>query len=100
MQPVLAAAGCFVLYIVVYRFYARYLGKSIFQLDPTKPTPAHEINDGVDYVPCRKPILFGAPLCFDRRAGSDAGACHCRDLGMASGHAVGCLWNSIYRGGS
>ena len=59
MQPVLAAAGCFVLYIVVYRFYARYLGKSIFQLDPAKPTPAHEINDGVDYVPCRKPILFG-----------------------------------------
>ncbi len=59
MEPVFAAAGCFVLYIVVYRFYARYLAKSIFQLDPAKLTPAHEINDGVDYVPCRRPVLFG-----------------------------------------
>ena len=59
MQPVIAAAGCFVLYILVYRFYARYLGKSIFKLDPTKSTPAHDINDGVDYVPCRRSVLFG-----------------------------------------
>ncbi len=59
MQPVTAAVGCFVLYFVVYRFYARYLGKTIFQLHPTKSTPAHDINDGVDYVPCRRPILFG-----------------------------------------
>ena len=59
MEPVFAAAGCLVLYVVVYRFYARYLGARIFQLDPTKSTPAHDLNDGVDYVPCRRAILFG-----------------------------------------
>ena len=59
MQPVVAAAACFALYILVYRFYARYLGRSIFQLDPGKETPAHSINDGVDYVPCRRSVLFG-----------------------------------------
>lgn len=59
MAPVFAAAGCFVLYFVVYRFYARYLGARIFQLDPTRTTPAHTMNDGVDYVPCRRSILFG-----------------------------------------
>ena len=59
MEPVFAAAGCFVLYFVVYRFYARHLGARIFQLDPTKSTPAHDMNDGVDYVPCRRAILFG-----------------------------------------
>ncbi len=59
MAPVFAALGCFVLYFVVYRFYARYLGARIFQLDPTKSTPAHDVNDGVDYVPCRRSILFG-----------------------------------------
>ena len=59
MQPVLAAAGCFVLYFLVYRFYARYLGRQIFKLDPTVKTPAHTMNDGCDYVPCRKPVLFG-----------------------------------------
>ena len=61
MEPVLAAAGCLVLYVVVYRFYARYLGARIFKLDPTKSTPAHDLNDGVDYVPCRRAILFGHP---------------------------------------
>ena len=59
MQPVFAAAGCFVLYVLAYRFYARYLGNRIFKLDPTKSTPAHDINDGVDYVPCRRSVLFG-----------------------------------------
>lgn len=59
MEPVFAAAGCFLLYFVVYRFYARHLGARIFQLDPTKSTPAHDMNDGVDYVPCRRAILFG-----------------------------------------
>ena len=59
MEPVFAAAGCFLLYFVVYRFYARYLGARIFQLDPTKSTPAHDLNDGVDYVPCRRAVLFG-----------------------------------------
>ena len=59
MQPAAAAIVCFILYFVVYRFYARYLGARIFRLDPNASTPAHELNDGVDYVPCRKPILFG-----------------------------------------
>ena len=59
MAPVFAALGCFVLYFIVYRFYARYLGARIFQLDPTRLTPAHEMNDGVDYVPSRRSILFG-----------------------------------------
>lgn len=59
MQPVLAAAGCFVLYFLVYRFYARYLGRQIFKLDPTVKTPAHTMTDGCDYVPCRKSVLFG-----------------------------------------
>ncbi len=59
MQPVLATAACFVLYIVVYRFYARYLGARIFRLDPARATPAHTMTDGVDYVPCRRVVLFG-----------------------------------------
>ena len=59
MQPVLAAICCFVTYFLVYRFYARYLGARIFRLDPTVRTPAHVINDGIDYVPSKKGVLFG-----------------------------------------
>ena len=59
MSPVIAAIGCFIAYFLVYRFYARYLGHKIFGLDPNASTPAHDINDGVDYVPCRRSVLFG-----------------------------------------
>jgi len=59
MQPTLAALCCFIAYVLVYRFYARYLGQRIFKLDPTRSTPAHDVNDGIDYVPCRRSILFG-----------------------------------------
>ena len=59
MQPVLAAICCFITYILVYRFYARYLGSRIFRLDPAASTPAHDINDGIDYVPSSKGVLFG-----------------------------------------
>ena len=59
MQPVLAAVCCFIAYAVVYRFYARHLGSRIFRLDPQASTPAHAMGDGVDYVPCRRMVLFG-----------------------------------------
>ena len=59
MQPVVAAILCFIAYILFYRFYARYLGRRIFELDPTRETPAHTMSDGVDYVPARKAVLFG-----------------------------------------
>ncbi len=59
MEPAVAAAACLVAYVLVYRFYARYLGARIFKLDPTRSTPAHDMKDGVDYVPCRRVVLFG-----------------------------------------
>ncbi len=59
MQPALAAICCFIVYAVVCRFYARHLGARIFQLDPNVATPAHAMQDGVDYVPCRRTVLFG-----------------------------------------
>ena len=59
MSPVIAAIGCFIAYFFVYRFYARFLGRRIFALDPLASTPAHDLNDGVDYVPTTRMVLFG-----------------------------------------
>ena len=42
-----------------YRFYARFLSRKLFKLDPSRETPAHEFEDGIDYVPTRRHILFG-----------------------------------------
>jgi carbon starvation protein len=59
MAPILTTLGCFVLYLVGYHFYARHLASRIFQLNPDLATPAHQLRDGVDYLPTNKYILFG-----------------------------------------
>jgi len=48
-----------VLYFLAYRFYSSFLSKKIFGLSDDEITPANEINDGMDYVPSKKPVLFG-----------------------------------------
>jgi len=53
------ALGAFVLYFIAYHTYGRYLARKIFRLDPSATTPAHELNDGIDYVPSRKEVVFG-----------------------------------------
>lgn len=42
-----------------YRFYSRYLAAKIFELRPDEPVPAVELEDGIDYVPTSKHVLFG-----------------------------------------
>lgn len=42
-----------------YKYYSKYVSKHIFSIDDEIITPAHKINDGVDYVPTKKNIVFG-----------------------------------------
>ncbi len=49
----------FVGYIVAYQLYGRFIGKKIFGLVNSNITPAVEFDDGTDYVPTRKEIIFG-----------------------------------------
>ncbi len=39
--------------------YAKFIANKIYQLDPDFVTPAHEFNDGVDFVPTNKYVLWG-----------------------------------------
>ena len=39
--------------------YSRFIGEKIYRLDPAFVTPAHEFNDGVDFVPTNKFVLWG-----------------------------------------
>lgn len=47
-----------VLFFAGYIFYGRFLARK-FELDNKRPTPAHTMNDGVDYVPTKPVILLG-----------------------------------------
>ncbi len=42
-----------------YFFYSRFIAEKIYRLDPDFKTPAHEFNDGIDYIPTNKMVLWG-----------------------------------------
>lgn len=73
---IIAIAG----YLLAYRFYGRYLGRKVFRLSAERLMPAHEFNDGVDFVPARPNIIFGHH--FTTIAG----------LGPIVGPAIGIIW--------
>ncbi len=47
-----------IFFIFAYRVYGRYLSR-LFEIDPGRETPANTLNDGIDYVPAKFPVLFG-----------------------------------------
>ena len=59
MNTLLMCVIVFVLYFIAYHTYGKFLAKKIFNLDPNRTVPAVEFNDGVDYVPTKKEVLFG-----------------------------------------
>jgi carbon starvation protein len=46
-------------YLAGYRYYSGYIARRVYRLDPSFVTPAHELEDGVDYVPTNRHVLFG-----------------------------------------
>ena len=46
-------------YLVSYRFYSKFIAAKIFALDANRATPAERLNDGRDYVPTNRWIVFG-----------------------------------------
>jgi carbon starvation protein len=59
MPAIVVAVLVFVAFYLGYRFYSKYLAEKVYALDKAKPTPAHEFEDGVDFVPTNKHVLFG-----------------------------------------
>src|SRR5271165_5382056 len=52
-----AAAVC--VYAIAYRFYALFIVRTALAVDPRRVTPAYRHNDGLDYVPTNRYVLFG-----------------------------------------
>jgi carbon starvation protein len=53
---VLAAVGT---YLIAYRFYSRMIADRVFGLDNRRATPAERLNNGRDFVPTTRWVLFG-----------------------------------------
>ncbi|MDE0855064.1 MAG: carbon starvation protein A, partial [Nevskia sp.] len=82
---VAAALGVFA---VGYRFYSRYIAVHALGLDATRATPAQRRNDGLDYVPTDRTILFGHHFAAIAGAGPLVGPV----LAAQMGYLPGTLW--------
>ena len=76
------------LYLVAYRFYSLFIADKVMQLDPTRATPAVINNDGLDYVPTNKHVLFGHHFAAIAGAGPLVGPV----LAAQMGYLPGLLW--------
>ncbi|MCP4682617.1 MAG: carbon starvation protein A, partial [Desulfobacterales bacterium] len=59
MNSLVLALGAAILYLIAYHTYGKYLGRKIFKLNPDAVCPSEELQDDKDFVPTKKPILFG-----------------------------------------
>lgn len=59
MSAILVAVFGLVAYFFGYRYYSKFIAEKIYRLDPNFVTPAHQFNDGIDFVPTNKNVLFG-----------------------------------------
>lgn len=76
------------IYLVAYRYYSLFIAEKVMQLDPNRATPAVLNNDGLDYVPTNKHILFGHHFAAIAGAGPLVGPV----LAAQMGYLPGTLW--------
>lgn len=83
---VVAAAVC--VYLIAYRFYSLFIATKVLSLDENRQTPAYRHNDGLDYVPTNKNVLFGHHFAAIAGAGPLVGPV----LAAQMGYLPGMLW--------
>jgi carbon starvation protein len=82
----IVAAVC--TYLVAYRFYSKFIAEKVFELNPKRATPAERLNNGRDFVPTNKWILFGHHFSAISGAGPLVGP----TLAAQFGFLPGTIW--------
>ena len=75
-------------YIIAYRFYSKFIATKVLEVNPNRTTPAVRRNDGLDYVPTNKYVVFGHHFAAIAGAGPLAGPV----LAAQMGYLPGMLW--------
>src|SRR6266480_3725230 len=73
---------------IAYRFYSAFLAAKVAVLDDSRPTPAEQLNDGQNYHPTNKWVLFGHHFAAISGAGPLIGPV----LAAQFGYLPGLLW--------
>ena len=83
---IVTAAIC--VYLIAYRFYSKFIATRVLELDDSRLTPAECHNDGIDYVPTNKYVLYGHHFAAIAGAGPLVGPV----LAAQMGYLPGTLW--------
>ncbi|MCI5144042.1 MAG: carbon starvation protein A [Candidatus Electrothrix sp. AR3] len=83
MNSLLLTGICFVGYLIAYHTYGKFLAKVIFKVEPKRVCPSSVLEDGRDYVPTKRSMLFGHH--FTSIAG----------LGPIVGPAIAIIWGWV-----
>ncbi len=75
-------------YAIAYRFYARFIAYRVLKVDDTRATPAERLNNGVDYHPTDRRVLFGHHFAAIAGAGPLVGPV----LAAQMGYLPGTIW--------
>ena len=90
-EPISAAwlvTAAICVYLIAYRFYSKFIAEKVCQLDDSRITPAERHNDGLDYVPTNKYVVFGHHFAAIAGAGPLVGPV----LAAQMGYLPGTLW--------
>jgi carbon starvation protein CstA len=88
VNAVWLVTAALLVYFIAYRYYSRFIANRVLQLDDTRQTPALRHNDGMDYVPTQKWVLYGHHFAAIAGAGPLVGPV----LAAQMGYLPGALW--------
>lgn len=75
-------------YAIAYRFYAKFIARRVLKVDDTRATPAERLDDGVDFQPTDRRVLFGHHFAAIAGAGPLVGPV----LAAQMGYLPGTIW--------
>lgn len=88
MNAITIVVGAICILMIAYRLYGTFMAAKVLKLDDSKPTPAQKLEDGQDYVPTNKWVVFGHHFAAIAAAGPLVGPI----LAAQFGYLPGLIW--------
>ena len=88
MNAITIVVGSICILLIAYRLYGTFMAAKVLKLSEDTPTPAEKLEDGQDYVPTNKWVVFGHHFAAIAAAGPLVGPI----LAAQFGYLPGLIW--------
>src|SRR6266702_5646343 len=85
VNAVWLVTAALIVYFLAYRFYSKFIAERVLRLDDSRQTPAERHDDGMDYVPTNRWVLFGHHFAAIAGAGPLVGPVLAAQMGYLPG---------------